>query len=262
MHPAERLRAVIRWSGDDTALSVEAASALASFAELEGPAGVLVACRRILAHHPSCGPLWWTCARVVAAADAVAAAREAAALLDADRTAERLAAGLPIVDPDRLVAVVGWPDAADVALAARADIAAVAVRVSGADPYDSLRARVADRAVRVVGATELSDLAIDLLLVGASAFGGGRALVPSGSADVIDTVGSRPAVWLIGGVGRTLPSRLTDVVAAASEAADSMIESVSLERFDRVVGPRGLAHPHDAEARVDCPAPPELLRSM
>lgn len=262
MHPAERLRAVIHWSGDDTALAVEATAALAAFAELEGPAGVLVACRRILAHHPGCGPLWWTCARVLAASDPTVAARDAAALLDADRTAERLAACIPLVDPERVVAVVGWPDSVDVALAERADVAAVAVRVPGADPFGPLRRRVADRSIRVVDTTDLPNLPLDTLLIGTSAFGGDRALVPSGSAAVLDAAGSRPAVWLVGGVGRALPQRLAEVVASAVEAAGSSSETISLERFDRVIGPRGLAHPSDAASRVDCPVPPELLRPM
>ena len=47
--PAERLRAVTRRSVDDEHLAAEAADALAGFAD--EPASLVVACRRVLAHH-------------------------------------------------------------------------------------------------------------------------------------------------------------------------------------------------------------------
>ena len=263
VHPAERLRAVVRSSGDDVALAVEAAAALAAFAEYEGSAGLLVACRRILSHHPTCGPLWWTCARALAAPDPAAAAREAAALLDADRTAERLAASLPLVDPDRVVAVVGWPDALDKALAARGDIAVVAVSVAGEDPVPSLRRRRVERNIRVVVAADLALLDVERVLVGAGALGGGRALVPRGSGEVVRAVGNRPEAWLIGGVGRVLPARLFDAMSAAIESGTdggAPVEALSLDVFDRVVGHKGRAPPPVAAARAACPAPAALLR--
>ena len=68
-NPFERLRAIIHWGGtDDADLAVQAASVLASMAR--EPAGLVVACRRMLAHHPANGVLWWVCARVLAAAAA------------------------------------------------------------------------------------------------------------------------------------------------------------------------------------------------
>ncbi|HKA94359.1 MAG TPA: hypothetical protein VKE97_11180, partial [Acidimicrobiia bacterium] len=67
MQPFERLRYLARWSDeDDTALVSEAADCLAGFAD--DPAGLVVACRRLLSHHPAAGALWWLCARVLAAA--------------------------------------------------------------------------------------------------------------------------------------------------------------------------------------------------
>ena len=265
MHPAERLRAVARWSGDGGALAIEAASALAAFAEIEDSAGLLVACRRVLAHHPGCGPLWWTCARVLASPDPAAAAREAAGLLDADRTSERLSASLPLVDPDSVVAVVGWPDAADRALASRIDVAAVAVRVAGEDPVPALRERTVERSIRVVNPSDLEILSVEMVLVGAAALGGGRAWVPRGAAEVIRVVGNRPEAWLIGGVGKVLPARLADAMSAAVEVAaatDPLMEVVSLDLFDRVAGPKGIGSPSEVELRVDCPSPPELLRPL
>jgi len=265
LHPVERLRAVARWSGDNGALAVEAASALAEFAETEDSPGLLVACRRVVSHHRACGPLWWACARVLSAPDPVAAAREAATLLDADSTPDRLAASLPLVGPDGVVAVVGWPDAVDAALASRADVPAVAIRVEGADPFPALRNRSAARSIRVLDAADLEILTVEKLLVGAAALGEGRAIVPRGTEEAIEATGSRPEVWLIGGVGRVLPAALIDAVSAAVEAdtaTERRIETLPLDRFDRVAGPRGLAATHDAAARIDCPTPPEMLRPL
>ncbi len=68
-------------------------------------------------------------------------------------------------------------------------------------------------------------------------------------------------VWLVGGVGRVLPARLySTLVESLNE--DDEAETISLERFDRLAGPRGLERPPDAAARVDCPTVPELLRPV
>src|SRR3954470_22768865 len=110
LNPTERLRSITRGTLEDHALAVEAAEALGAFAS--EPASLVVACRRVLAYHRAHGALWWVCARVLAAPDAAAASREAVRLLDGDRTADRLAASLPLLD-ESFVAVVGWPHAVD-----------------------------------------------------------------------------------------------------------------------------------------------------
>ena len=268
--PAERLRAVTRRSVADHALAGEAADALAGFAS--EPASLVVACRRVLAHHPAHGALWWVCARILAAPDAVAAAREAERLLDADRTANRLAATLPLLEENEIVAVVGWPNAVDDALAERIDLPAVAVRVAGFDPMYELRRRSTERSVRVVDQWDPTLTHISRLLVPASAIGPTAALVPAGVGDLLDELGrAAREVWLVSGVGRVLPARLFDAAVAASAAAardtstdidDPEPEVCALERFDRVAGPRGIEPPLDAAARVDCPVVPELLRPL
>ena len=63
MLPFERLRYLARYSGDDRALVEETADCLADFGD-DIPQ-LVIACRRLLAHHPASGPLWWLCARVV-----------------------------------------------------------------------------------------------------------------------------------------------------------------------------------------------------
>jgi hypothetical protein len=271
--PAERLRAVTRRTVAEARLAAEAADALAGFAV--EPASLVVACRRVLAHHPAHGALWWVCARILAAADAAAAARDAVRLLEADRTADRLGATLPLIDAPDVVAVVGWPAAADEAFAERVDVPVVALRVEGNDPTFALRHRRADRGVRVLDPWDPTLTDVVRLLVPAHAIGPGEALVPAGTASALAALGSRAKeIWLLGGVGRVLPGRLFDVVVRAVEARDDerdadrndepggLVERVELDRFDRVAGPRGLERPADAAARVDCPVVPELLRPL
>jgi hypothetical protein len=266
VNPTERLRAITRRSLEDHALAVEAAEALGAFAA--EPASLVVACRRVLAHHRAHGALWWVCARVLAAADPNAASREAVRLLDNDRTADRIAASIPLLD-DAVVAVVGWPYAVDVALAERLDVAAVSVRVDGVDASGALRRRRREAAVRTVDPWDLATLDVGRLLVPAAAIGAGRAIVPAGTADVLDVVGASGEAWLVSGVGRVLPRRLFEAVEAAASGAavefdddELPTEVVALERFDRVAGPRGLEPVAEADGRPDCPVVPELLRPL
>ncbi len=266
--PAERLRAVTRRGVDEGALAVEAADALAGFAR--DPASLVVACRRLLAHHAADGRLWWVCARILAASDAVSAAREAGRLLDADRTADRIGATLPLLEEGELVAAIGWPPAVDQALAERLDVDAVAVRVEGADPTRALRYRRTDRTVRVVEAWDPRLSAVTHLLVPAFAIGPDRALVPAGAIDAIATIRDAREVWLVGGVGRVLPARLFDAaVLGVTAPVDELVdvddvipEELSLQRVDRLAGPRGVEPTHEAAARVDCPVVPELLKPL
>jgi hypothetical protein len=257
--PAERLRSVTRRHLDDERLAADAADALAGFAS--EPASLVVACRRVLAHHVANGALWWVCARILAAAEPVAAAREAVQLLDADRTGDRLGATLPLLDEGQVIAAIGWPAAVDAALLERFDLDAVAIRVDGLDPTSALRRRMTDRNVRVVEPWDPSLERVPVLLVPAAAIGPERALVAAGVGDALDTIGSAAGqTWLVGGVGRVLPARLYDVLCASLGAAAEGYEETSLQRFDRLAGPRGMERTDEAATRVDCPVVPELLR--
>jgi hypothetical protein len=254
----------------DHALASEAADALAGFAS--DPASLVVACRRVLAHHPAHGALWWVCARILAAPDPVAAAREAERTLDADRTSERLAATLPLVDEDEIVAVVGWPHAVDRALAERMDLPVLAIRVDGVDPVYDVRHRTTDRNVRIVDQWDPTLTGIARLLVPAAVIGPQTALVPAGVGAVLDEIAARvDEVWLVGGVGRVLPVRMFDAARAAVDAVESDAygelddlppEPCAITRFDRIAGPRGIEPPADAASRTDCPVVPELLRPL
>jgi len=258
--PAERLRSVTRRNVDDDRLAAAAADALAGFAD--EPASLVVACRRVLAHHRAHGALWWVCSRILAAADPAAAAHLAERELEADRTGDRLGASLPLLDEGEVVTVVGYTGTVDDALLERFDLVTMAVRVDGDDPFAALRRRRSDHAVRVVDSWDPVLEHTARLLVSATAIGPERALVPAGATEVLDLIGmGAREVWLVGGVGRVLPARVYEMIVS-SLGPESEFEEISMQRFDRVAGPRGLERPADATARVDSPVVPELLRPL
>ena len=53
---------------------------------------------------------------------------------------------------------------------------------------------------------------------------------------------------------------ITTEAGKLAASFDDDLEEISLERFDRLAGPRGVERPTDAAARIDCPVVPELLR--
>jgi hypothetical protein len=262
MQPFERLRYLARWSDvGDAALVAEAADCLAGFAD--DPAGLVVACRRLLSHHPASGALWWLCARVLTAPDAAHAAWQAWQLVNEDRTAERLSSLLPFPHDDP-IAVLGWPDLVGRALAERPDLDVIAVRRRTGD--DHLRARLARREprVRVVSAMDAASLAPSHLLVEATAASSTRAVVPDGAPELLDELAEGGTTgWLVAGAGRVLPERLFASLRHELERDDPErvpVALVDIARFARVGGPTGLDAPDAVARRVDAPVAPELLR--
>jgi hypothetical protein len=268
MQPSfERLRAIARYGDDDRVLVAEAADCLADFDD--DPAALVVTCRRLLAHHPECAPMWWVCARVLTAPEPSEAAWESEERVRSDPTAARLAALLPF-PADHPIAVLGWPDLAGDALASRPDLEALAVRGATADPHWERRLARSDAIARPVDLTEALAAEVSHVLVDAVAASGERVLVRAGTTHVLDTL-ARPGllVWLVAGVGRVLPNRLFDAMARLlgdpddpfDDAWDDRgLELLDVQRFDRVAGPTGLDRPDQVVRRADCPVAPELLR--
>ncbi len=220
-------------------LALEAAECLAWFDE--DPAGLVVACRRLLAHHPAEGPLWWLCARVLAASDPADAAWEARELLRADATLDVLARGLRDAR-DRRVDVVEDHEVAAVARGALANIE-VGRLGPGAELGDDLPARV------VIVAAALSP---DEALVSPTA----ARVARSGAAHGVP-------VWLAAGVGRLLAARVFDALLhhlPAAPPADLVRMPVS--EVAAVVLDDGIVAPEDLARHLDCPVAPELLRRV
>jgi hypothetical protein len=262
VQPFERLRAIARHGGDDRLIVAEAADCLGEFDE--DPAALVVTCRRLLHHHPERAPLWWLCARVLAAPDPSDAAWDAEALIRDDHTPDRLAALLPF-PADHPVAVLGWPELTGMALTIRPDLEALAVRVDrGAHDDDRWRVRLArsDAEARPVDLVEAAAFEPSHVLVEVAGAGPEQVLVADGTSDALATL-ARPGllVWLVAGVGRVLPTRLFDaMLRSLGDPEDHRLELLDVQIADRIAGPTGLVRPEHLARRVDCPVAPELLR--
>jgi hypothetical protein len=280
VQPFERLRYLARWGSDeDGALVAESADCLAGFDD--DPAGLVVACRRLLHHHPDVGALWWLCSRVLCAPEPAEAAIAAWELLHADNAAARLAAALPFPH-DPPVAVLGWPDTTAEALTTRRDLDVIAIRRRGAaERLLAARLRRTEATVRVVSDVEAAALEPTHLLVEVAAISpAGGALVPAGASAVIDGVGSQAELWFVAPVGRLLPDRLFTAMQRATVGTQAnnarrttgelddppdqphdVLEAIGLGRVARVAGPSGLVTIDALARRLDCPTAPELLHT-
>src|ERR1700755_1982932 len=108
VHPIERLRYVARASGGDQRMLVRETAGAIRGLQFE-PAGLVVACRRIVERHPTSGPLWWLCSSVLAATEPFAVASELADRIEEDPTPDVL---IDLLPADATVCVLGWPDLA------------------------------------------------------------------------------------------------------------------------------------------------------
>lgn len=285
MHPIERLRYVARSAGTDpTVLAVEAAYALSDVARVE-PAGLVPACRRLVQRHPTCGPIWWLCARVLTATDLHQAALLAAEELEADLTDRHVA---DVLSDDTTVVVVGWPDLVAPALYRRGDVEALVVDAGGRLPLSSSRRRDDDvfggdqaealverlndagsRAQLVPGpglaSAVLNSAAV---LVEAQAAGvGGLLATPGSHAGAAVATAAGITVLGVCGVGRVLPGPLWEAMLARLDQAGiepwhRSAEVVPAGLISQVVTPSGLQDPPVALADATCPPAPELLRQV
>lgn len=240
----------------------ETAQALAAFRD--DPAGLVAACRRIVDRHPTSGPLWWLCARVLTAPDAQREAWQAVDDIDSDSTPAELGFALP---EDATACVIGWPELVGEALPRRGDVEVLAVDALGEG--SGLVRRLMHAGIDAVdvpssglGAAVASS---DVLLLEAVALGPMGFIGVSGSLAAATVARhAEVPVWVVAGVGRLLPARMWDALAGrqATRAADPWDldeEVVPLTLVDQVCGPVGLESPGLALRRTDCPIAPELF---
>jgi hypothetical protein len=264
MHPIERLRYVARASGADQAILVqETASALSGLGF--DPAGLVTACRRIVDRHVTSAPLWWLCARVLTATDPLHEAYRAADEIAADTTGARLGDALP---SDATVCVLGWPDVVSEALIRRGDLDVLVVDALGEGSGLARRLRRADVEAEEVAMSGLgaAAAAADVVLLEATAIGATGAVAVAGSMAAAAVARHRGVpVWLVGGVGRVLPTRMWEALLqrldAAYEPWDADDDVVPLDLVDRLCGPAGPESVADGLKRIDCPVTPELFRT-
>jgi hypothetical protein len=266
VHPIERLRYVARARGADAeSLVRETAGALRGLGI--DPSGLVVACRRIVERHPTCGPLWWLGARLLTSADPMAAARAAVAEIEADRTADALAGSLP---EGATVATVGWPALTGQALVQRGDLRVLAVDAGhhGSSFVQRLERSDVDCELVPTEAAAVAAADAELVLVEADAVGAARVVAPVGSAVLAAVAGlTRTPVWLVAGCGRRLPGPMIDAIATRLGRDDvdywsHDAELIPLASISHVVGPAGRL-PVSAPAALcaECEVAPELLRS-
>ena len=263
MHPFERLRVAARAGGEDAGLVArQAASALAAIAG--EPAAVVTACRRLVARQPTCGPVWWLAARVLAASDPSNEAWRAADELRHDPTPRALADALP---DGATVTVLGSPRQAGTALARRGDVRALVVDARGEAGrllYE-LDEEGGDLAAVSESGLGAAVLASTVVVLEADALGpdGLVAMAGSRAAAAVAHHAGIP-VWVVAGVGRVLPAGLWAAVEArlgdVPEPWAGPTERVPLELVDVIVGPGGPETIDEALARAGCVAVPELTR--
>lgn len=265
MHPIEHLRYVARAHGvDPAALVEETAHALGSLHF--DPAGVVVACRRIVERHPFTGALWWLCANVTTSTDPFDAVWELAEQIRSDRTASELAAELP----DECQAVtIGDPSLIGHGLARRGDVRVLALDIdhSATSFVRRLERYDVDYEPVDAGAAGAATRSADLVLVEALALDVDRVVVPSGSSTIAATAAAwGTPVWLVAGLGRRLPTVFIDAMEArhAELAADTDdwaldVEVLPTRLFTDVVGPQGRMPMGPPAAKAECPVAAELL---
>lgn len=240
----------------------ETAQALAAFRD--DPPGLVAACRRIVDRHPTSGPLWWLCARVLTASHGQREAWLAVDDIEGDLTASELGFALP---EDSTACVIGWPELVGEALPKRGDVEVLAVDSLGEG--SGLVRRLMHAGVEAVE-VPTSGLAAavgssDVVLLEAVALGPSGFISVSGSlAAAAVAHQAEVPVWVVAGVGRIMPSRMWDALSGRlithpADPWDIGEEIVPLSLVDEVCGPGGLESVGAALRRTDCPVAPELF---
>jgi len=268
VHPIEHLRYVARAHGvDPAALVEETAHALGSLHF--DPAGLVVACRRIVERHPFSGPLWWLCSNVTTSSEPFEAVWELADQIRSDRTASELAAALP---DESQVVTIGDPSVIGSGLARRGDVRVLALDIdhSATSFVRRLERYDVDYEPVDAGAAGAATRVADVVLIEVLAMDETRMVLPSGSSTIAAAATAwETPVWAIAGVGRRLPKAYLDAMA---EKCDAMatdrdawtldIEVVPTRLATDVVGPHGIMPMGPPAARPECPVAAELLRNV
>ncbi len=266
MHPIERLRALARTHPDQASAAARAAvDALAGLHD--DPAGLVVACRRLVDHEPAIGVMWWVCSELLAASDVGDAAWRIAAVLDADSTPETLATELP---SERTVAMLGRSEEMLGALGLRSDCCGVLVDLDDGGWAPRRRRGPAldhadiDEIAEVLSPGDV--LLVDVLALSTKGWVG-RCEVPEA---VGEARRAGAEVWGVAGTGRQLPVAVFDAlcsrlehrerVGGATPASTGGYQRHDLALVDLVVGSGTAWLPDELDPGAACAVAPELLR--
>ncbi|NND74157.1 MAG: hypothetical protein HKN44_04040 [Ilumatobacter sp.] len=272
MHPIEHLRYVARAQGADPASLVEE-TAHALGALRFDPAGLVVACRRIVQRHPFTGALWWLCATVATSAEPFDAVWEAADRIRSDRTGAELAAALA---DDATVVTIGAPGVIGDGLVRRGDVRVLALDAghTATSFVRRLERHDVDYEPVDAGAAGAVTRTADVVLIEALAVDGTRVVAPIGSSTIAAsaTAWGTP-VWLVAGTGRRLPSPMLDhmvgqVAALTDPDGDCPLDAWELDvevlptsLLTSVVGPHGRMPMGPSATAAECAMAHELLRT-
>jgi hypothetical protein len=263
VHPIERLRYVARARGADAeSLVRETAGALRGLGL--DMSGLVVACRRIVERHPTSGPLWWLCARMLTSSDPLAAGRAAVDEIEDDTTIDELTAALP---DGATVVTIGWPDLIGMALARRGDVRVLAVDAGhqGSSFVQRLERLEIDSELVPTEAASIAVAAADLVLIEADALDGSDVIAATGSSLLAAAAGLHGTpVWCVAGCGRRLPAPMIAAIVdrVAQQSIDPWsreVESLPTSLVSHIVGPLGRLPATDI--RAECEMAPELLRT-
>jgi hypothetical protein len=268
VHPIEHLRYVARAHGvDPAALVEETAHALGSLHF--DPAGLVVACRRIVERHPFSGPLWWLCSNVTTSSEPFEAVWELADQIRFDRTASELAAALP---DESQVVTIGDPSVIGSGLARRGDVRVLALDIdhSATSFVRRLERYDVDYEPVDAGAAGAATRMADVVLIEVLAMDEKRLVLPSGSSTIAAAATAwETPVWAVAGVGRRLPSAYIDAMAEKCDvlAADQDpwtldIEVVPTRLVTDVVGHHGIMPMGPPAVQPECPVAAEFLRNV
>ena len=255
----EQLRHVARSGGGDPAIIVaETVDALTRLCP--APSELVPLCRNLVDRNPTCGPLWWLCAHLLARPESISDAWRLAEEIERDATAARLVEELP---DGATVMTVGYPAITARALRRCGNVSVLAV-LAGDEGVRFVRAM--DRA-----GVEVEPVAPESMLAASRRAdscwsrprrarrtrssprsGAASPRSPPCSADV--------PVWLVAGRGRRLPAAYVEGIARAAgrrSSRDSPRACVS-----KVVGPDGVLPMSRDALAAECPAVPELLAHL
>ncbi len=219
----ERLRYLARSSHVPQQLLVEeAAGSLASFADEHH--SLVMACRQMLAHHPSSGPLTSLACRLLTSPDPRQEAWEVVDEVRSDCTTEHLVNSLP--SPTN-VFIDGWSEHIETAAYERPDLALV---------------------------HEVEEA--DIMLVDTCAGGPHWFLAERGIGEQVHQARDAGVQrWAIAAFGSILPKPLFDAAASRSASTHEVLE---LSDFDRVICPDGMLKVTPRPLPSECPLAAEL----
>ena len=268
MHPIERLRYVARASGGDQRTLVRETAIALRGLRME-PAGLVVACRRIIERHPTSGPLWWFCSSLLTSTDPFEQAYPLASEVEHDLTPDHL---YDFIADDATVCVVGWPDLIGDAVMRRGDVRVLAIDADDEGSAFVRRLQRADIDAEVVPPSGVAAavVAADLVLIEAMAATPSEVLAtPSSRAAASVAWCSEVPAVLVAGRGRRLPQEF--FTAMALRLADRRVpweseaELVPTALLSTIAGPTGFVDVLDDAAReealaAECGAALELIR--